>query len=113
MALITIAGTVFAVANEKTLNVWEIKRVDNRDIFVKWSIWADQPWGVIKGDWVEVKGELGTKVGEYQGKPVVDHSLWQPTLIQHKPNLERMVESGNWTDSQGNPLTLDDNLAPF
>jgi hypothetical protein len=111
MALITISGTVFAVGNEKTLNVWEIKKADNRDIFIKWTIWADQPWGVVKGDWVEVCGELGTKVGEYNGKAVVEHSLWQPTLVQHKPNTDTLITPATIDEDDRRKYGSD--MAPF
>jgi hypothetical protein len=104
MAKVTLNGIVSSVAKERIVNLWETFDVNGKQVFRKWTIWAEMPWGVEKGDWVEVEGELSSKIGSYERngetKETVEHSLNSPRLLQHKPDTEMRTKLGFMSNAE-------------
>lgn len=117
MAKTIVAGTVSSVAKERIINLWETYDVNGRQAFRKWTIWAEVPWGVEKGDWLEVEGDLGSKIGSYEKdgetKQTIEHSLNQPRVIQHKADADMKGALGGYlSNAQKVELNAHDE-APF
>lgn len=117
MAKVTVSGVVSSVAKDRIINLWETYNVNGREAFRKWTIWAEVPWGVSKGDWLEVEGDLGSKIGSYEKdgetKQSIDHSLNQPRVIQHKADEDMKGPLGGYlSNAQKNDVNLSDE-APF
>ena len=55
----------------------------------KWQVWFNGLTDINTGDWVELKGELGTKLEAYEkdgeAKSAVGHSINDPQVLQVKP----------------------------
>ncbi len=100
MPQITITGDVNLIGWEgKRLSIWE-----NYDVpgFPKpfsrlWSCWFDmsQAEHVQEQDWVEITGELSTKMGKYTPKDstiekdVVEHHIQNARLVQVKTKAQQ------------------------
>lgn len=96
MAAVTISGDVKVSESRKVLTIWEqytaeyiVQGVPKvREAKRKWTVWFAVPGDINDGDWVEVKGELGTKIGSYEKdgetKQAVEHSINAPVILQHK-----------------------------
>ena len=100
MPQITITGDVNLIGWEgKRLSVWE-----NYDVpgFPKpfsrlWSCWFDmsQAEHLQEQDWVEITGELSTKMGKYTPKDstiekdVVEHHIQNARLVQVKTKAQQ------------------------
>ena len=98
MAKTIVTGIVSSVAKERIINLWETYNVNGREAFRKWTIWAEVPWGVAKGDWLEVEGDLGSKIGSYEKdgetKQTIEHSLNSPRLVQIKTDTSAIGSLG-------------------
>ena len=116
MAKVTVTGIVSSVAKERVINLWETFDVQGRQVFRKWTIWAEVPWGLAKGDWIEVEGDLGSKIGSYEKegetKQTIEHSLNSPRLIQHKPDTSAIGALGGQL-SNDQKRDAYENEAPF
>lgn len=116
MAKVTVTGIVSSVAKERIINLWETFDVNGRQVYRKWTIWADVPWGVEKGDWLEVEGDLGSKIGSYERdgetKETIDHSVNSPRLVQHKTDSEMAGKLGYLSNAQKHAANTSDE-APF
>jgi hypothetical protein len=77
------AKTIARVVEEYTANNGEVWRR-------KWSVWFNaQLVELAKGDWVELEGDLSTKVSEWtnkegQVKQIIDHNVNNPVVVKHK-----------------------------
>lgn len=88
MALITIGGEVSSIGWEgKRVSVWENIHANGKDYSRLWTAWfsESQAFNLQEEDFVEITGELSTKIGEYtnkQGekKTVVEHHLQNAVL---------------------------------
>lgn len=103
MALITIGGEVNSIGWEgRRISIWENVHANGKDYSRLWTAWfpasvADQ---VQELDWVEVSGELSTKIGEYKNKQgeqkvVVEHHLQnaQIKLVRTKQQQQASADS--------------------
>jgi hypothetical protein len=94
MAVVIISGEAKVSESRKSLTIWEDFVVEYADGNKferkrKWQVWFSQAiQGIESGDWVEIKGELGTKLETYEKdgetKSAVGHSINEPTLLQVK-----------------------------
>lgn len=97
MAKITVAGEVASVAETKTgkpvISMWETFQ-DSQDMQRnrRWTLWVPMTGfeNIVKGDWIEIEGDLSTKVGSWTDKDgnekqTIDHNVNFVKLIQHKP----------------------------
>ncbi len=116
MAIVKVSGIVSNVAKERVIHLWETFDVNGRTVYRKWTIWAEVPWGVAKDDFLEVEGDLGTKIGSYEKdgetKTVVEHSLNSPRLITHKPTTEQLGKFGYQSHAEV-LASVDTDEAPF
>lgn len=118
MAKVTVAGIVNGVAKERIISLWETFDVNGREVYRKWTIWADIPWNVAKGDWLEVSGDLGSKMGTYEKngetKTVVEHSVNNPQLITHKAHESLKGPLGGFlSNAEKTALLSNTDEAPF
>ncbi len=76
------AKTIARLVEEYTANNGEVWRR-------KWSVWFNtMQEQLTNGDWVELEGELSTKVSEWvnkegQTKQIIDHNLNNPSIVRH------------------------------
>jgi hypothetical protein len=88
MALITIGGEVSSIGWEgKRVSVWENIHANGKDYSRLWTAWfsESQSFNLQEEDFVEITGELSTKIGEYTNKQgekkvVVEHHLQNAVL---------------------------------
>lgn len=118
MAKVTVAGIVNGVAKERIISLWETFDVNGREVYRKWTIWADIPWNVAKGDWLEVSGDLGSKMGTYEKngetKTVVEHSINNPQLVTHKADESLKGPLGGFlSNAEKTALLSNTEDAPF
>jgi len=118
MAKVNVAGIVAGVHKERIISLWETFDVNGREVYRKWTIWADIPWNVAKDDWLEVTGDLGSKMGTYEKngetKTVVEHSINSPQLITHKRTEELKGPLGGFlSNAEKTALLTDTDTAPF
>jgi hypothetical protein len=94
MALVIIQGEAKVSESRRSLTVWEDFIVEYADGNKferkrKWQVWFNGLTDVNSGDWVEIKGELGTKLETYdkdgETKSAVGHSINDPIVLQVKP----------------------------
>jgi hypothetical protein len=118
MATVRVSGDAIPLkkTDERAVNptafkLWETSHVEKRDgtvITIKklWTIWSDQVLEVtidpaaLGKTWVEVEGELTTKISEYEKdgekKLAVEHSINKARLIQVKPSATVAEAAGFW-----------------
>jgi len=88
MALITIGGEVSSIGWEgRRVSVWENIHTNGKDYSRLWTAWfaESQAFNLQEEDFVEITGELSTKIGEYTNKAgekkiVVEHHLQNAVL---------------------------------
>lgn len=95
MAKVITAGEVEEVKETKTgkviIQLSEVYSSQMGEQWVrKWSLWMPAGFDQVrKGDWLEVEGDLSTKVVEWvnrdgQAKQIIDHNLNQVRIVQIK-----------------------------
>lgn len=107
MPQVQVAGNVHLIGWEgKRVSVWESFDVNGKTFSRLWTAWfsGDQSGYVQEEDWVEIHGELSTKIGEYtnkQGekKQVVEHHLQNARLIQAKSKEAQAEHAAKFEDS--------------
>ena len=119
MAKVIVAGEVDAIKETKTgkpiINLIEEYQSQLGEKWVrKWTLWAGFD-GVLKGDFIEVEGELSTKAVEWtndagQVKQIIDHNLNGVTLIKHVSNFKPEPVS---TVDEDDRRKYGSGLAPF
>ena len=106
MALLSIGGDVGAIKWEgKRLTVWENIHANGKDYSRLWTCWfadsvADQ---VQEEDWVEVTGELSTKIGEYTNKAgeqkvVVEHHLQNAQIKSVRTKSQQQASADSFDE---------------
>jgi hypothetical protein len=97
MATVIISGEAKVSESRKSLTIWEDFVVEYKDGNKferkrKWQVWFNGITDINTGDWVEVKGELGTKLEAYEKdgetKSAVGHSINDPIVLQVKAKQE-------------------------
>lgn len=90
MPQIKVGGNVAYIGWEgKKISVWENIHSNGKDYSRLWTCWFDVAPGVDEDDFVEVSGELSTKIGEYtpknstEKKQVVEHHIQNAAIMQH------------------------------
>lgn len=115
MAKVKLSGIVNSVAKNRIVNIWETFDIQGRQVYRKWTIWFEIENDIAKGDFIEVEGDLGTKVGSYEKdgetKQTIEHSINQPTLITHTPTSEQLGVNGYLSNDQVRAAHSDE--APF
>lgn len=98
MPQIQIAGTVQSIGWEgKKIQIWERYQSNGKDWSRLWTCWfsESQAWNLQELDWVEIHGELSTRVGSYKPKdsevekPVVEHHINESVLVQVKSKKDQ------------------------
>ena len=100
MPQITIAGDVNLIGWEgKKISVWERYDVPGfpKPFSRLWTAWFDmsQVEHLQEQDWVEISGELSTKMGKYTPKDsdiekdVVEHHIQNARLVQVKTKTQQ------------------------
>lgn len=116
MAKVTLSGIVNSVAKNRIVNIWETFDIQGRQVYRKWTIWFDVANDIAKGDYIQVEGDLGTKVGSYEKdgetKQTIEHSINQPTLLLHQPTSEQLGSTGYLSNDQVRDK-FDTSEAPF
>lgn len=94
MANLNVDGTISGVVNGqyKYIKFWETYDFNGQPRHRIWTAWFD---GVIldgfnEGDFIQINGDLGTKVGTYnkpgdETRQVVEHSLNNCRIVTHAP----------------------------
>ena len=100
MPQITITGDVNLIGWEgKRLSIWENYEVQGqaKPFSRLWTAWFDmsQAEHLQEQDWVEITGELSTKIGKYTPKDstiektVVEHHIQNARLVQVKTKAQQ------------------------
>ncbi len=96
MAKVILAGTIenvdkYAQGSKTIARVIEEYTANNGEVWRrKWSVWFERDHvELAKGDWLELEGDLSTKVTEWQNKDgqtkqIIDHNLNNPVIVKHK-----------------------------
>lgn len=114
MPNIKVNGQVSTVANDKFhyLKLWETYDFKGEPRHRLWTAWLDRDLNINEGDFIEVTGDLSTKVGTYnkpgeEAKSVVEHSLNNCTI-----NLVKAAEpKGTQVRNASDILTQKDSTA--
>jgi hypothetical protein len=115
MPQITIAGDVNLIGWEgKRLSVWENYEVPGqpKSFSRLWTAWFDmsQVEHLQEQDWVEITGELSTKIGKYTPK---DQTV-EKTVVEHHIQNARLVQVKTKTQQQSHAASVGDfDNAPF
>ncbi len=112
MPNITVAGQVHMIAWEgKRVSLWENVHSNGKDYSRLWTCWFDSPQLAQEEDWIEVTGELSTKIGEYtpkgstETKRVVEHHVQGAVVRQHRTKEQQLA-------AENTPVELLDEM-PF
>ena len=118
MAKVTLAGNVKTMGTTSTgktyLKVWDkfddFNGQERSRIITVWFE-RDLMGEVREGDWVEVTGELGGKIEEYESKrtgqmeKAIAYSINKPTLVQVKLQAEtKSQETARLTENIDTPF---------
>jgi len=103
MPKITITGDVNLIGWEgKRLSVWENYEVPGqpKPFSRLWTAWFDmsQVEHLQEKDWVEITGELSTKIGKYTPKD----STVEKTVVEHHVQNARLVQVKTKTQQASN-----------
>lgn len=116
MALLKVGGNISQVnADHQYIKFWESYDFKGQERHRLWTAWfTNLPVNVQEGDFVEIEGLLGTKVGKYQKpgedeKQVVEHNLNDCALRSHSQKLS--VAAASPIEEFGTPI--DPASAPF
>jgi hypothetical protein len=96
MALTRIEGYIDSKLGESGYAIKETIRTEGGQVWeVRWAVWTKQPLTI--GDFVQVDGDLGVKIREYQDsmgntKNTVDRNINNPTIKVVKPNSTDRTE---------------------
>jgi hypothetical protein len=117
MAKVKLSGIVNSVAKNRIVNIWETFDIQGRQVYRKWTIWFDIANDIEKGDFIEVEGDLGTKIGSYEKegetKQTIEHSINSPTLISHQPTSTQVGQFGYLSNDQVLDKFAHSDEAPF
>jgi len=100
MATVIIQGEAKVSESRRSLTIWEdfiVEYADGKKFERKrkWQVWFNGLTDINTGDWVELEGELGTKLEEYEKdgetKSAVGHSINNPHVRQVKPKTVEKV----------------------
>ena len=97
MAKIIVAGTIGKVSEKGNATLWEDITTSTGVKFSKpWFIMFGKPGLVAEQDWLEIEGDLGTKIDfvfkDKNGNPTIQNNVWQPTIIKHVPGTPKQAE---------------------
>ena len=106
MPQITITGDVNLIGWEgKKISVWENYEVvgQPKPFSRLWTAWFDtsQVQHLQEGDWIEISGELTTKIGKYTPKDstvektVVEHHIQNARLVQVKTKSQQAANAAS------------------
>jgi len=107
MPQIQIAGNVHSIGWEgKRIQIWESYQSNGKEFSRLWTAWfsESQAMNLQELDWVEIHGELSTKVGEYTNKAgekkvVVEHHVQAAQLVQVKTKAQQEAHSAKFADT--------------
>jgi len=107
MPKITITGDVNLIGWEgKRLSVWENYEVPGqpKPFSRLWTAWFDmsQVEHLQEQDWVEITGELSTKIGKYTPKD----STVEKTVVEHHVQNARLVQVKTKTQQASNAASV-------
>lgn len=106
MPQVQIAGNVNLIGWEgKKVSVWESFNVNGKEYSRLWTCWFSESMSfrVNELDWVEIHGELSTKIGSYKNKSgeekqVVEHHIQNAQLVQVRTK-EQQVQTAEAFDN--------------
>lgn len=96
MAEVTLNGVIgeLSETTPRRVTLWETFTYEKNQALLegkrKWTIWfRDGNHGLVKDDWVELRGSLSTKVFDWTAqdgtaKQLVDHIVNAPEMVNHK-----------------------------
>jgi hypothetical protein len=99
MAQITIAGDVHLIGwDGKRVSFWEKYDFNGKEYSRLWTAWFDAANPEVQEqDWVEISGELSTKIGRYtpkgatEEKVIVEHHIQNASVKQHRSKAEQQA----------------------
>lgn len=117
MASLSIAGDVGSIGWEgRRITVWEKYNSKGNDYTRLWTCWfsESQAFNLQEQDWVEISGELSTKIGQYtnkagEEKTVVEHHLNEAVLKQVRTKDEQKDHAAQFSSTP----QLNPDEAPF
>lgn len=124
MAKVIVSGEVDEIKETKTgkiiVRIVETYPSQTGEQWVrKWSLWmpaSTMAGDYLKDDWLEVEGDLSTKVVEWTNptngavKQIIDHNLNQVRVVQHKA---AQVDTRAFNDDEDDRRKYGTGLAPF
>jgi hypothetical protein len=107
MPQIQIAGQVHSIAWEgKRIQIWERFPSNGKEFSRLWTCWfsESQAMNLQEEDWVEIHGDLSTKVGSYkpkdgEEKPIVEHHVQLAQLVQVKTKAQQQAHADKFEDA--------------
>ena len=110
MAKLSIGGDVGSIGWEgKRITVWEKYNSRGNDYTRLWTCWfsESQAMQLQEQDFVEISGELSTKIGNYTDKQGIEK-----TVVEHHLNDAQLVNVVS-KDQQGANASRFDTTPPF
>jgi len=106
MPQIQIAGQVHSLGWEgRRIQIWEKFNTNGKEYSRLWTCWfsESQAMNLQEEDWVEVHGELSTKIGSYKtkdgiDKQVVEHHVQGAGLVQVKTKGQQDAHAAKFED---------------
>jgi len=108
MPIIKVGGDVNSIAWEgRRVSIWENVNVRGKDYSRLWTCWFDAPQHerVQESDWVEIEGDLSTKIGSYTPrdqdvpKDVVEHHLNNSKIIHVRSKADQESSAAQFDNS--------------
>jgi hypothetical protein len=96
MAKVIVSGIIdaideYAQGSKSIIRLQEEYQANNGETWRrKWTLWCDlKHVDLAKGDWLEIEGDLSTKVSEWtnkegQLKQIIDHNVNSPVIVKHR-----------------------------
>jgi hypothetical protein len=122
MAKVIVAGEVEEVKQTSTgkiiIKLTEVYPSQTGEQWLrKWALWMPSSFmadEVAKDDWLEVEGDLSTKVTEWVNpsgvtKQIIDHNINQVRIVQHKAQAQPAAP----LDDEDDRRKYGSGLAPF
>lgn len=106
MPTIRVGGEVNLIKWEgKRISIWENIHANGKDFSRLWTCWFDSDMSsqLQEQDFVEISGELSTKIGEYTNKAgeqkvVVEHHLQNCSLVNSVSKQQQSANAAQFED---------------
>ena len=112
MAKVIVSGIIdaldeYAQGSKSIVRLFEEYQANNGETWRrKWTLWFDlKHVELAKGDFLEIEGDLSTKVSEWtnkegQLKQIIDHNVNSPVIVKHRGVFGEVQEPARDLDDE-------------